>query len=87
MLPPGLCTQVLTHKSSLRCCDGGFLTWAAKPSVRESPDPANDVALFLTSHLCTGRLPTPDTTQSPRWKFPWSRSALTFPWTVHASFR
>jgi len=55
---------------SLCCRDGGFLTWAAKPSVRESPDPANDVALFLTSHLCTGRLPTPDTTQSPRWKFP-----------------
>jgi|GEM_PF-7005875 len=46
MLPPGLCTQVLTHKSSLRCCDGGFLTWAAKPSVRESPDPANDVAFI-----------------------------------------
>jgi hypothetical protein len=51
MLPPGLCAQVLTHKSSLRCRDGGFLTWAAKPSVRESPDPANDVALFLASHL------------------------------------
>jgi hypothetical protein len=37
MLPPGLCKQV----KSLLCRDGGFLTWAAKPSVRESPDPAN----------------------------------------------
>src|ERR1700693_2508978 len=36
MLPPGLCRQV----TSLSCRDGGFLTWAAKPSVRESPDPA-----------------------------------------------
>ena len=36
MLPLGLCRQV----TSLLCRDGGFLTWAAKPSVRESPDPA-----------------------------------------------
>jgi hypothetical protein len=36
MLPPGLCRQV----TSLLCCDGGSLIWAAKPSVRESPAPA-----------------------------------------------
>jgi len=38
MLPPGLGVQA----TRLRFRFGGFLTWAAKPSVRESPDPASD---------------------------------------------
>src|ERR1700730_3676483 len=48
MLRPGLCRQV----TSLLCCVGGFLTWAAKPSARESPDPAKCRNQNLTSlHL------------------------------------
>jgi hypothetical protein len=39
MLPPGLSAKA----TSLRLRFGGFLTWAAKPSVRESPDPAIDI--------------------------------------------
>jgi len=47
MLPPGLSTQV----TSLRCRDGGFLTWAAKPSVRESPNPAKYCSIQQASPL------------------------------------
>jgi len=36
MLPLGFNRQA----TSLLCCYGGFVTWAAKPSVRKSPDPA-----------------------------------------------
>jgi hypothetical protein len=39
MLPLGSNRQV----TSLFCRDGGFLNWAAKSSMRKSPDPANDV--------------------------------------------
>src|SRR5258708_13577270 len=47
----GWCRQV----TSLRCRDGGFLTWAAKPSVRESPDPAINVGSNSGQrHLCAG---------------------------------
>jgi len=62
MLPPGLCRQAFDPQvTGLPCRDGGFLTWAAKPSVRESPTPANiSLHLFASNpsqrHLCTGRL-------------------------------
>jgi hypothetical protein len=39
MLPPGWNRQV----TSLCCRNGGFLTWAAKPSMRKSPDPAENI--------------------------------------------
>jgi len=47
MLPPGLSTD---RGSCLRF--GGFLSWAAKPSVRESPDPAMDIGYFRPDHPC-----------------------------------
>src|ERR1035438_9639355 len=50
----GCATQV----KSLRCRDGGFLTWAAKPSVRESPNPAEKIFSIGQGHLCPDRLPT-----------------------------
>jgi hypothetical protein len=54
MLPPGLCRKSRADKSSRQvasfCCrDGGFLTWAAKPSVRESPGPAINIEANLAS--------------------------------------
>jgi hypothetical protein len=41
MLPPGLSTQAATLVLPQ---NGGLLTWAAKPSVSESPDPASSMA-------------------------------------------
>jgi len=55
MLPPGLSAQA----TSLRLRIGGFLTWAAKPSVRESPDPAINIEVILTRSPPTGRLLAP----------------------------
>src|SRR5579864_1823742 len=44
-----------SQATSLRCREGGFLTWAAKPSVRESPNPAKILLLILSQHhLCAG---------------------------------
>ena len=54
MLPPGWNRQV----TSLCCRDGGFLTWAAKPSVRESPNPAINVGInSALRHPCTRHSP------------------------------
>jgi hypothetical protein len=51
MLPLGLSTDY-KPVSPL----GGFLTWAAKPSVRESPDPAIDIRMFFGQITPTGHL-------------------------------
>jgi hypothetical protein len=55
MLPPGLSAKA----TSLRLRFGGFLTWAAKPSVRESPDPAIHIEFIPTRSPLTGRLLAP----------------------------
>src|SRR5579859_289239 len=55
---------------SLRCRDGGFLTWAAKPSVRESPNPAKIFGSKLARHFLRWPFPTLIVTHSPRSKFP-----------------
>ena len=53
-----LAAGVKAHKlSSLRFRYGGSLTWAAKPSVRESPNPASNF-FRDQSHPCFGPLPT-----------------------------
>src|SRR5580700_2133753 len=44
------CRRGWCRKATSLCCrDGVFLTWAAKPSVRKSPDPA----INLESHLAS----------------------------------
>ena len=65
MLPPGLYRQA----TSLLCHDGGFLTWAAKPSMRESPDPANNLESILTGVTSAPAFPLYQITYSPLSKF------------------
>src|SRR5262245_58717423 len=59
----------------LRIRDGGSLTWAAKPSVRESPDPAEISNVDGQNHLCSGRISTPEGTRVARLKFPFRRKS------------
>jgi hypothetical protein len=48
--------QSISRKAN-RAVHGGFLTWAAKPSVRESPNPARIcVKQCCQLHLCVGCL-------------------------------
>ena len=65
MLPLGLYRQA----TSLLCRDGGFLTWAAKPSMRESPDPANNFESNLASVTSALAFPLYQITYSPLSKF------------------
>jgi hypothetical protein len=59
----------MSHK--LAAATGGFLTWAAKPSVRESPNPTIISNQFGQRHLCAGLLLTPRVTHFPQSKFHW----------------
>jgi len=66
MLPPGLSAKV----TSLRLRFGGFLTWAAKPSVRESPDPAIDIESLPARSPLPAVYPLHAATCFPWSKFP-----------------
>jgi hypothetical protein len=72
ILPPGFEQTRFDPEVSLFCRDGGFLTWAAKPSVRKSPNPAMISFLNRTSVTSApALLSLSDVTYPVRSKFPW----------------
>ena len=84
MLPPGLNRQA----TRLLCCYGGFLTWAAKPSVRESPDPANLFANQIRPASPLRQLFThSDSYAFAPVEVPFVAMPVIFSWTVRAPFR
>jgi len=73
----GVCRQV----TSLFCRDGGFLTWAAKPSVGRSPEPRKISGTVSSSRLVARHSPLIDYALLAL-KLPESFSALfTLRWT------
>ncbi len=69
-------------KGSVALCNGGFLIWAAKPSVRESPNPAKTYFERVPPASPLRRLPSSTTTKLLHRKFQfvpitrvWTRSA------------
>src|SRR5579863_1674301 len=87
MLPPGL-KRGKFH--DLPGCDGGFLTWAAKPRVRRSPIPARCFSERTgRCHLCTGPFAHCDPVRTFRFQssrklfLPW----VSFSWTQDLRLR
>jgi hypothetical protein len=83
MLPPGLYRQA----TSLLCHDGGFLTWAAKPSMRKSPDPAINVESILTGVTSAPAFPLCQITYSSLLKFLLVCDLIALSLTLRAAFR
>src|SRR5271157_322315 len=84
MLAPGLSTQA----ASLCCRDGGFLTWAAKPSVRESPNPAKlKLRVEPGQSYSTGHVSPAAQYACTAPEVPHTTASVTFPWTRYARFR
>src|SRR6266571_1984256 len=83
MLPLGLNRQA----TSLLCRYGGFLTWAAKPSVRESPDPAKYLDQFWPASPLRRPLFTPGDYASTSVEVPFRCDVIIFSWTLRISFR
>jgi hypothetical protein len=63
----------------------GFLTWAAKPSVRKSPDPAISESLKASVTSAQAFRPPNDYAYAPI-KVPFGFVVIVFSWTMATSF-